>query len=86
MLAVFPAETSPVRLVSLATGDEIKPGQVIPEPYGNGQITYLGPTVHYEEGSRKAKPGRVAVVAYTSPETDWLFLPAELNARYEETV
>lgn len=86
MVAVFPAETCPVRLVSLATGEEIKPGQVIPEPYGQGQITYLGPTVCREAGSKEATPGRVAVVQYAEPETGWVFLPAELNARYEEAV
>ncbi|MFE3033028.1 hypothetical protein ACFXKY_15460 [Streptomyces canus] len=86
MVAVFPAETSTVRLVSLATGEEIKPGQQIPEPYGHGQITYLGPTVTHEEGASEARPGRVAVVRYASPDTDWVFLPAQLNARYEEAV
>ncbi|KUN32515.1 hypothetical protein AQJ11_03030 [Streptomyces corchorusii] len=86
MIAAFPAEKCTVRLVSLATGEEIKPGQLIPEPYGRGQITYLGPTVTRAEGAKKGRPGRVAVVRYSSPETDWVFLPAELNARYEDLV
>ena len=86
MVAVFPAETCPVRLVSLATGEEIKPGHLIPEPYGHGQITYLGPTVIRETGVQEAQPGRVAVVEYAEPETGWVFLPAELNARSEHKV
>ncbi|MFC9956020.1 hypothetical protein ACFVIB_01450 [Streptomyces nigra] len=85
----IPAFTGPncgVRLVDVTTGKEIKPGQKIDEPYGHGgRITYLGPTVHTREGDPTPRPGRVAVVRYTVPETDWVFLPAELNARYEDT-
>ncbi|QNS09514.1 hypothetical protein [Streptomyces xanthii] len=82
VIPAFPRQNSGVRLVDLATGKEIKPGQTIPEPNGHGHITYVGPTVHTREGDRTPRPGRVAVVRYTTPATDWAFLPAELNARY----
>lgn len=81
----FTGNTSGVRLVDLTTGEEITPGQTIPEPYGHGHITYIGPTVHTCEGDPTPRPGRVAVVRYTTPATDWAFLPTDLNARYEMT-
>ncbi|MFD7661272.1 hypothetical protein [Streptomyces sp. NPDC059788] len=84
----IPAFTDPnsgFRLVDVTTGEEITPGQTIPEPYGHGHITYLGPTVHTSDTDATPRPGRVAVVRYTNPATDWAFLPAELNARYEDT-
>ncbi|MGW3390521.1 hypothetical protein [Streptomyces cinereoruber] len=84
-IPVFPDDDSGIRLVDGTTGEEIKPGQMIPEPYGRGRITYLGPTVHTLDGDPTPRPGRVAVVRYTTPATDWAFLPTELNARYEDT-
>ncbi|MFH8260548.1 hypothetical protein [Streptomyces roseolus] len=84
-IPVFPDDDSGIRLVDDTTGEEIKPDQTIPQPYGHGPITYLGPTVHTLEGDPTLRPGRVAVVRYTTPATDWAFLPTELNARYEDT-
>lgn len=74
-----------IRLVDATTGKEIKPGQTIPDPYGPGHITYVGPTVAPSpEEDPTPRPGRLAVVRYTTPETDWVYRPAELNARYED--
>ncbi|MGW2951537.1 hypothetical protein [Streptomyces eurythermus] len=84
MLPIAHFTDGEIRLVSRTTGQEIKPGDTIPEPHGRGRITYLGPTVVREVGSRTARPGRVAVVRYESQATIWAFLPGELNARYED--
>ncbi|MFE9614311.1 hypothetical protein [Streptomyces bauhiniae] len=84
VIPAFPRQNCGVRLVDLTTGEEIRPGQSIPEPYGHGHITYVGPTVHTVEGSSTPRPGRVAVVRYVHPATDWAYPPAELNARYED--
>lgn len=74
-----------IRLVDATTGEEIMPGQTIPDPYGPGHITYVGPTVASSpEEDQTPRPGRAAVVRYTNPETDWVYRPAELNARYED--
>ncbi|WP_330269901.1 hypothetical protein [Streptomyces griseorubiginosus] len=82
-IPAFPRQNSGVRLVDLATGEEIKPGQTIPEPNGHGHVTYVGPTVATQvSGTEPVPGGRVAVVRYTTPATNWAFRPAELNARY----
>lgn len=83
-IPTFTGDNPGIRLIDLATGQEIKPGQTIPEPSGHGHITYIGPTVHTREGDTTPRPARVAVVRYTTPATDWAFLPAQLNARYED--
>lgn len=84
----IPAFTGPncgVRLVDVTTGKEIKPGQTIPEPYGHGRITYLGPTRSHPGGRPDAPAGPRRRRPLHRPETDWVFLPAELYARYEAT-
>ncbi|MFF8387876.1 hypothetical protein ACF053_30125 [Streptomyces kanasensis] len=83
-IPAFPRQQTGVRLISLTTGEEIKPGTTIPDPYGHGEITYIGPTVHHDEEDPTPRPGRVAVVRYAVPATDWVYLPAELGARYED--
>lgn len=81
----LPRQQSGVRLISLTTGEEITPGTTIPEPHGHGEVTYVGPAIHHQEDDDTPRPGRVAVVRYTVPATDWPYLPAELGARYEDT-
>ncbi|MGW0191148.1 hypothetical protein ACWDV7_36220 [Streptomyces sp. NPDC003362] len=84
-ISAFPHHIpSNVRLVSLATGQEIKPGELIPEPYGHGHITYLGPTVLYTDDDPTPRPGGVAVVQYPEDGPRWAYLPSELNARYQQ--
>ncbi|MFJ1757618.1 hypothetical protein [Kitasatospora sp. NPDC088134] len=88
-IPAFPRSHSNLALISTETGAEIMPGMQIPEPYGRGTVTYLGATVRVVEaagpGQRTVRvPGRVAVVRYADPETDWTYLPAQLGAQYFE--
>ncbi|GHH57759.1 hypothetical protein [Streptomyces candidus] len=83
-IPAFPRQQTGVRLVSLTSGEEIKPGDTIPEPHGHGEVTYVGPTVRHDEGDDTPRPGRVAVVRYKVPATGWSYLPTELGARYED--
>ena len=57
-IPVFPDLTSGVRLVDVTTGEEIKPGQTIPEPRSHGRITYLGQTDHTHKADATPRPGR----------------------------
>ncbi len=83
-IAVFPRRRGRLRLISTESGTEILPGTSIPEPYGRGTVVYLGSTVEVTWVRRRwvRRPGSVAVVRYSTPETDWTYLPAELGARY----
>lgn len=73
-------------LIDEATGAEIRPGEELADPYGEGTIVYLGPTMSsdVEQGLPSLKPCRVARVYYYEPETEWAYRPAELGTRYEE--
>ncbi|MFF4205557.1 hypothetical protein ACFYZ8_33470 [Streptomyces sp. NPDC001668] len=79
-------EADLLRLVDQATGAEIRPGDEIADPYGQGTIVYLGPTRGYDinQGPSSQAPGRIARVYYYEPETEWAYRPCELGARYEE--
>jgi hypothetical protein len=79
-------EAGLLRLIDGATGAEIRPGEELADPYGEGTIVYLGPTMSYDvaQGLSSRKPCRVARVYYDELETEWAYRPAELGARYEE--
>lgn len=66
-------------------GEEIRPGQTISEPFGEGSITYLGPTMVRREDETVWRPGRLARVLYPG-DIPWVFLPAHLGAVYDDSI
>ncbi|MEE1741230.1 hypothetical protein PUR49_32690 [Streptomyces sp. BE147] len=69
------------RLRRAATGEEIKPGDTVTDPFGH-QATYLGPTMHSDDGGATWTPAFNARVTYPCHGA-WLYPPAALGAFYE---
>ncbi|MFI5749027.1 hypothetical protein ACIBBE_24545 [Streptomyces sp. NPDC051644] len=69
------------RLRHAATGEEIKPGDTVTDPSGH-QATYLGPTMHSDDGGTTWTPAFNARVTYPD-HSAWLYPPAALGAVYD---
>ncbi|MGW2657040.1 hypothetical protein ACWC1D_25710 [Streptomyces sp. NPDC001478] len=69
------------RLHCMATGEEIEPGDTITDPDGH-RVTYLGPTMHSDDGGTTWTPAFNARVSYADHGA-WLYPPSALGAVYE---